>query len=834
MNKYFFLSFILVHFVIKGFSQDICSVYHEAVEISNSNFNGTVIIDPKGPINIHVEYVSPTEDVKYKMETFAYLLGINKDANFVKLSDQEKEEYILRKMRAFNDRQDILNREKKGIALAREELKNAEQELRSKLSKQKEELAKMVDQARKQPLSPVLKDKLTELETQTNQIITSTENCLLNDFEPVSIKDIETGEIVYAFSLEAIKNDPNYVFIDDYSDGFARVKRNNKFGFYNAEGKLIVPFKYDYAGSFGEGKAIVKNLGEWFFINSKGEKILELPKMFQHVDGIERIFPNLYKCTSSGNTFYLHLNDDDQFLKIEEIRELSDSGISRFTVLEKYRKKYGIINDQGRIVLPATYDKIHRYQEGLYTIQENTKYGVVNEKGVIIVPVKYQKLDRYSKFKEYGIIEAEIERYTCDVYSATGKLIISHKEYPSYQLIDDFIKVNRKGNYGVLDFQGEQVLPCEYESIGYEIYPKQFIVEAKGRYGVLDAQGNIIIPFKYTYIEKFYLKNYKARDKSGKVGIISSEGKIIVPVRFSNIKMMDFLIKARLDQKYFFYNLSGEELLSNQEGAPKLFIASPDQGRIHRFGDKYFRRNRTDFYFLNLRRSFDSQIYLLKNKEARFIPIETNITFNYELLKQIDVGVYYIYDNRNSGIILFDSTVSKVYHEIKPENIKGDKNRNIIINDAREEYRSVSRSFVLNAKLEKITEGTYSEIHPCPNGMYLVENKRYVSSEGKSYSVMDYLDKKGQEVTNERFEFAEPFDVSNTAIVGNSNKKYGVIDQYGAEIVILNFNEVKRITNGFLLKYQGDKTFKVDLKGKCMGANCNEYSNIVKAYHSQD
>ncbi|MCR9099459.1 MAG: WG repeat-containing protein [bacterium] len=834
MNKYFFTSFILVNFVIKGFNQDICSVYHEAVEISNSNFNGTVIIDPKGPINIHVEYVSPTEDVKYKMETFAYLLGINKDANFVKLTDQEKEEYILRKMKAFSDRQDILNREKKGIALAREELKNAEKELRNKLSKQKEELANMVDQARNQPLSTVLKEKLTELETQTNQIITSTENCLLNDFEPVSIKDIETGEIVYAFSLEAIKNDPNYVFIDDYSEGFARVKRNNKFGFYNAEGKLIIPFKYDYAGSFGEGKAIVKNLGKWFFINSKGENILELPKKFQYVDGIERIFPKVYKCTSSGKTFYLHLNDGDQFLKIEDIRELSDSGISRFTVLENYRSKYGILNDQGRIVLPATYDKIHPYQEGLYTIQENTKYGVVNEKGVIIVPVKYQKIDRYSKFEEHGIIEAEIERYTWDVYSATGKLIISHGEYSSYQLLDDFIRVNRKGNYGVLDLQGEQVLPCEYASIVYESYPKQFIAEAKGHYGVLDTQGNIIIPFKYTYIEKFYIKNYRVREKSGEAGIISSEGKIIVPVQFSDIEMMDFLIKARLDQKYFFYNLSGEELLSNQEGAPELFIASPDQGRIHRFGDTYFRRNQNDFYFLTLQKGYDSQIYLLKNKEARFILVGTDIAFNYKLLKQLDVGVYYLYDYGNNGIILFDSTISKAYHDIRPENIKVDKNRNIIINGAREEYRSGYSNFVLNAKLEKITEGAYGEIHPCPNGMYLVENRWYVSGKGKSYSTMDYLDKNGQRITNERFEFAEPFDVSNTAIVGNSNKKYGVIDQYGAEIVILNFDEVIRIKNGFLLKYQDYKTFKVDLKGKCMGADCNEYSNIVKVYHSQD
>ena len=59
----------------------------------------------------------------------------------------------------------------------------------------------------------------------------------------------------------------------DFCDGFAAVKRNDKWGFVNEKGEEIVPCKYDFVCDFSEGFAPVLLVGstifdvKWGFVN---------------------------------------------------------------------------------------------------------------------------------------------------------------------------------------------------------------------------------------------------------------------------------------------------------------------------------------------------------------------------------------------------------------------------------------------------------------------------------------------------------------------------------------------------------------------------------------
>lgn len=65
-----------------------------------------------------------------------------------------------------------------------------------------------------------------------------------------------------------------YDNVEHFSEGFAIVKLNGKYGFINKEGKKIIPIKYDYIHRFSEGFAKVKLNGKWGFINTKGKEIV--------------------------------------------------------------------------------------------------------------------------------------------------------------------------------------------------------------------------------------------------------------------------------------------------------------------------------------------------------------------------------------------------------------------------------------------------------------------------------------------------------------------------------------------------------------------------------
>jgi len=79
------------------------------------------------------------------------------------------------------------------------------------------------------------------------------------------------------YTLNGIKK-ASYDFISSaYTDDIFIVMANGKYGYINAEGKVIIPIIYEYASSFADGLASVLREGEEmpFTINTKGEIVTE-------------------------------------------------------------------------------------------------------------------------------------------------------------------------------------------------------------------------------------------------------------------------------------------------------------------------------------------------------------------------------------------------------------------------------------------------------------------------------------------------------------------------------------------------------------------------------
>ncbi|MCR8962807.1 WG repeat-containing protein [Brevibacillus halotolerans] len=61
-----------------------------------------------------------------------------------------------------------------------------------------------------------------------------------------------------------------YDYAMPFSEGFAVVKKNGKFGYVNTTGQVVIALTYDWASSFQNGKATVKKDGENVVINPQG------------------------------------------------------------------------------------------------------------------------------------------------------------------------------------------------------------------------------------------------------------------------------------------------------------------------------------------------------------------------------------------------------------------------------------------------------------------------------------------------------------------------------------------------------------------------------------
>ncbi|MDR1925882.1 MAG: WG repeat-containing protein [Planctomycetaceae bacterium] len=99
---------------------------------------------------------------------------------------------------------------------------------------------------------------------------------------PVPVVSGTTSEVKPA----AVQNDIVVTIVDDgtslkyddacdFREGFARVKRNGKWGIIDKTGNEIVSVEYDEVCEFHEGFARVKRNGKWGFVGENGQGILD-------------------------------------------------------------------------------------------------------------------------------------------------------------------------------------------------------------------------------------------------------------------------------------------------------------------------------------------------------------------------------------------------------------------------------------------------------------------------------------------------------------------------------------------------------------------------------
>ena len=61
----------------------------------------------------------------------------------------------------------------------------------------------------------------------------------------------------------------------DFSQSLACVEVNDKWGYIDTKGNIVIPAVYDDAYSFSQGLAAVKVNGKWGYIDTKGTQYWE-------------------------------------------------------------------------------------------------------------------------------------------------------------------------------------------------------------------------------------------------------------------------------------------------------------------------------------------------------------------------------------------------------------------------------------------------------------------------------------------------------------------------------------------------------------------------------
>ncbi len=380
--------------------------------------------------------------------------------------------------------------------------------------------------------------------------------------------------------------------IDDFHENLASAKIEDKYGFINSTGDIIIPFEYDSVNYFSNGYVGVCKNGKWGIINKHNQLVISYKYDFAFA-----YYHTLFLVVQKGKINYI-TRDENDFINFEY--DEVDWFRSNYAKI-RINGKYGYIDTLGNLVVPAKYIRAYDAQHGwiwaidadsndvyihipldqnfndlghvglkegdyMY-IREEDKVGVLHRSGKFIAPIEFREIFQFSEgyATAYKVRNDSLFKYYLDTL---GNLVDVTRYDRIYNFYDGFAKVKKDSLFGFINTNGVEVVKCRYKSAIYFQNGISYI-EVDGRKGVVDTLGNEKFNFasniEDTLVNErdsagWYL-SYKSRNiqrkeyyeqmipnsfglfmikRDGKFGYIDSTLSVVIPVEYEVSYYGDF------------------------------------------------------------------------------------------------------------------------------------------------------------------------------------------------------------------------------------------------------------------------------------------------------
>lgn len=386
-----------------------------------------------------------------------------------------------------------------------------------------------------------------------------------------------------------------------------------------------------------------------------------------------------------------------------------------------------------------------------FLINENNKWGVIDNNAKIIIEPTYSEAIIIPNKKQDIFIctnnaNYEDGTYETKVLNAKGKELFT--QYEKVQALENYdennnlwyeenvLLVEKDGNYGLINFKGNEILEPEYEKI-YTLKGTEnsIITEKDGKKGLVSHLGQVLVENKYEEIKSLgeNTKAYivKSNDKYGVEGILDC--------KYEEIKELDnksgFCVKE--DENYKVINTEGESVFTEKFDSIETI---KDNIIVYKYKDKYC-------------------AYDIKNKK------KTDEA--YSTLKYTSNGLFIFRKDNNYGIIDINGET-----KIKDEYSNINYYENVNIYELEEKDAEINT--ILNGDLKEILKGIISEVNSEKSyiKLWTEDNYGYYNLSGEKLNSKDVL-------------------TNNNLFLSKQNGKYGFVDKQGNIVVDYIYDDAK-------------------------------------------
>ena len=352
--------------------------------------------------------------------------------------------------------------------------------------------------------------------------------------------------------------------------------KDGKQGVVTLKGRVVLPAEYDvvnfYPQSWSSFIIAAFKDGQWTIFNDYN---LDLVDVDFPIDALE-------------STECLVTLEDEQYI-------LASAFYNGFARVCK-NDHYGMVNPQGKIIVPAEFDDVSALGDRLFVVGKDEKYGLFRNDGKQLAPCSFDlsmgfgpdslyvlmskgdhlyEIDFDGNVRKQASVEDLKDKYTWVLDCYNGQAIVYIDREPCVMAYDGTVIIPRKyrhiesannsgafgltfdkksyykvandnGLFAAFDEKGVKLTDFKYADLHYvggnkEAFVVATVEDDKVKCGVCDSTGREIIPLEYESF-RTCAGDVFALSRNGKYGVVNTDNKTVIPFELDSVTTVISLV----------------------------------------------------------------------------------------------------------------------------------------------------------------------------------------------------------------------------------------------------------------------------------------------------
>jgi hypothetical protein len=476
---------------------------------------------------------------------------------------------------------------------------------------------------------------------------------------------------------------PQYDAIEPLKRKYWIVKENNAYGVIDMHGNEIIPMRYQSA-SFSEDLLklkkddhitayrvtsdtlyevlnttypeieaigtestyfIIKENGKFGIINNKGTVV---PPIYEK---ISRMYNGMLLLKKNDSTYFSSYTNPPALtgpytdFKFSNTPGASDKNKD---LIVRRKTQYGIVNNQGKVLLDAVYTAIYYKNNDLYIVTRNKKSAIFF-KDVFVTPMDIDSIFYITSSTYENTYFYRNGNYYLLLENPSEKISAPYSKIQKYN--GKYVIVKKDATYGILTNQNVLTLDIAYQNIKPAGPSGELIIQQHGLYGMASEKGDIRIPTTFDTVQYLYKSAYYRVRKNNMYGIYDQKGRLILPAQYEFIESPgQFFLNQYLKKN------PGDRHLNLTKNAYVGIEAKPNQFIVKQH-NLYGVIDSSQTILIPIQYDFiadDDEGYMIKKDKKAGYADHTGmiiVSAAYDSVSKVsDINAFYIYQHQKCGV----------------------------------------------------------------------------------------------------------------------------------------------------------------------------------------